>query len=356
MTRSAAGPASTAGQHIVRLSGPQGIVAAIEHCLGFTPEESLVLVCLAAPRDRVGPVARIDLPPPGYPDEALLPMLECARRYADSAAIVCYHDGSRPGCIDDLTRGLRDRDIPVVATLSVFAGRIHDARSAAASPGDGGIPMLPADDPRTTTLRSAALLAGRSPLPNRAALAASIAPPSDCDDADMRRAIATAAQELAPIVSAAPGGRLTPGMVGYVDAALTAVNSEYRTGRISAPSAARAIAAVQHLPCRDLVIARTVDRCGDDFVGPAIAVAARCPDDWCADWCAVLAVAAYRSGDGALAHCALDRTVAAAPRHRLAHLLRSSIDACIPPASLDVLALIPIPQARGISRDAGAAQ
>ncbi len=356
MTRSAAGPASTAGQHIVRLSGPQGIDAAIEHCLGFTPEESLVLVCLAGPRDRVGPVARIDLPPPGCPEETLLPMFECVRRYADSVAIVCYHDGSRPECIDELTRGLRARNIPVVATLSVVAGRIHDARSATALLDDDGIPLLPADDPRTMTLRSAALLAGRARLPNRAALAASIAPPADCDDAAMRRAIQTAAQEIAPIVSADAGGRLTPELVGRVDATLSAVNSEYRSGRISMSTAARAIAAAQHVSCRDLVIARAVANSGDGFVGAAIAVAARCPDDYCAEWCAVLAVAAYRSGDGALAHCALDRTVAAAPTHRMAHLLRSSIIACVPPESLDILALIPIPEARGISRDTGAAR
>lgn len=328
-------------------------MAAVEHCLGFTPEESLVLVCLVGSRGRVGPVARIDLPQPDCPKEILLPMFECARRYADSVAVVCFHDGSRPECIDRLTRGLRVRAIPVVATLCVVAGRIHDARSAAAFRADDGIPLLPADDSQVMTLRSAALLAGRTPLPNRAALAASIAPLSGRDDTDIRSAIASATRKMAPIVRAAPEGRLTPELVGHVDAALSAVDSEYRgCGQVCPATAAHAIAAAQHPACRDLIIARTVRR--DGFVGAAVAVAARCPDDYCAEWCTILAVAAYRTGDGALAHCALDRCVAAAPRHHMAHLLRSAIVACLPPESLDVLALIPIPQARDLSRGAGA--
>jgi hypothetical protein len=350
-----AAPASSTGPQVVRLSGPQGIVAAIPHYLGFVPENSLVLLCLTSPRDRVGPVCRIDLPPPGYP-EVLSPMLECARRHADSAAIVCYHEGPRPPCIDDLADGLRDRRIPIVATLSVSEGRIRDARSDSAARRDRGMPLLAADDTQAIALRSAAVLAGRPPLPNRAALAASITPTAEGDDAGMRQAIDAALAELAPAVAAA-GRRLTPELVEWIDAVLDVLDAEYRgCGRVAAESAARAIALAHHPGSRDLIIARAVSRPDRDTVGFAISVAAQCPDDYCAQWCAVLAVAAYRSGDGALAHCALDRTQHAEPEHRLARLLRSSIGAGLPPASLDVLARIPIPVAKSVNRDADAAE
>lgn len=340
---------------MIRLSGPQGIVAAIPHYLGFVPENSLVLLCLVSPRGRVGPVCRIDLPPPGYP-EVLSPMLECARRHADDAAIVCYHAGPRPPCIDDLADGLRVRRIPIVAILSVAGGRIRDARSTSAARRDHGIPLLDPDDTQATTLLSAAVLAGRPPLPSRAALAASIAPAANGDGAGMRKAIDAAVRELAPVVAAA-GPRLTPELVEQVDGVLDALDAEYRScGRASAESAARAIALAHHPGSRDLIIARAVGRGDRDAVGFAISVAAQCPDDYCAQWCAVLATAAYRSGDGALAHCALDRTQKAEPENRLARLLRSSIAACLPPASLDVLARIPIPVAKSVSRDADAAE
>lgn len=352
MTSSAA-PTSSAGPQVIRLSGPQGIVAAIPHYLGFVPEESLVLLCLTAPRDRVGPVSRIDLPPPRHP-EILFPMLECAQRYADSAAVVCYHDGPRPACIDDLTKGLRARHIPIIATLSVSAGRIRDARSAASARRDRGIPLLDPNDAQAMTLRSAAVLAERLPLPNRAALAASIEPAAGADTTAMRQAIDTALRELAPAIAVA-GARLTPELVERVDTVLDALAAEYRgSGRVSASSAARAIALAHHSGCRDLIIARAVVHGGRDTVGPAISVAAQCPDAYCAQWCAALAAAAYRSGDGALAHCALDRTQRVEPEHRLARLLRSSIEACLPPASLDVLARIPIPVTKAVRRDADA--
>ena len=51
------------------------------------------------------------------------------------------------------------------------------------------------------------------------------------------------------------------------------------------------------------------------------------PDELRAEICAVLAIAAYRAGDGALAQVALDRCLRARPRHRLGELLRHGIDA-----------------------------
>lgn len=353
MTSSATAPASTAGPYVVRLSGPQGIVAAVPHYLGFVPDESLVLICLTAPRGRIGPVARIDLPPPGCGD-VLIPMLECARQHADSVAVVCYHDGPRPSCIDELTRALRLRRIPITATLSVSGGRIRDARSRSAMRRDPGIPLLDPEDDHAVALRSAATLTERIPLPSRAALAASITPAEHWDDTDMRRAIEADLRSLAPACEAA-GRALTPELAQQVDAALGAAETEYRdTGRVSMPAAAGVIAVVQHVGCRDLMIARAVRRADAALVGLASAVAAQCPDDYCAQVCATLAATAYRSGDGALAHCALDRAIAAEPGHRMSQLLRAAIAACLPPDSLDILADIPVPaasEAHGVSPD-----
>lgn len=342
MNTSTAAPASTAGPYVVQLSGPQGMVAAIPQYLGFIPEESLVLLCMQHPEGRVGPIVRVDIPPPEH-TEALLTMLDCAERYATDVAIVCYHQGSRPACIDELSDALRARRIPIVATLSVRDRRIRDARSKSALRHDPGIPLLGPDDPQSVALRSAAALAGRVPLPSRAALAASIRPTTGNDDAPIRVAIEVVEQELAAEFDEA-GRTLTPPLVAVVDTALQDVAAEYcEAGRLTSSSVARIAALTRHVACRDLIMARAITKYEASTVGLLASVAAQCPDDMCADLCAVLAGVAYRSGDGALAHCALDRALDAEPSHRMSILLRSAIDAGLPPSALDVLVNIPIP-------------
>ena len=53
--------------------------------------------------------------------------------------------------------------------------------------------------------------------------------------------------------------------------------------------------------------------------------------------CTILAITAYRTGDGTLANIALDRALTNNPTYPLAHLLASAITQAIPPAPLDHL-------------------
>jgi len=75
-----------------------------------------------------------------------------------------------------------------------------------------------------------------------------------------------------------------------------------------------------------------------------IAVATSVPDGDAAEVCAVLAVAAYRRGDGALAQVAVDRCLSAEPDHRLAHPMLAVMAAGLPPDELEHLATPPINQ------------
>lgn len=58
------------------------------------------------------------------------------------------------------------------------------------------------------------------------------------------------------------------------------------------------------------------------------------PDDVAAELCSVLAVAAYRAGDGALAQVAVDRCLRGDPEHRLAHLMLGVMAAGLHPDEL----------------------
>jgi len=51
----------------------------------------------------------------------------------------------------------------------------------------------------------------------------------------------------------------------------------------------------------------------------------------------VLAMVAYRHGDGALAQLAVDRCLLAEPEHRLAHLMIAIMSAGIHPDQLDAI-------------------
>jgi hypothetical protein len=57
-----------------------------------------------------------------------------------------------------------------------------------------------------------------------------------------------------------------------------------------------------------------------------------CPDELVASAAGVLAFAAWLSGHGALAWCAVDRALAADPRNTLARLVADMLDAALPPA------------------------
>jgi hypothetical protein len=67
----------------------------------------------------------------------------------------------------------------------------------------------------------------------------------------------------------------------------------------------------------------------------------------------VLAVVAYRHGDGALAQVAVDRCLAAEPHHRLAHLLLAIMAAGLHPDELVTLSGTTKPEKNSDAADEG---
>lgn len=317
----------------VRVSGACGIATAIPQLLGFVPHESLVLACLRGPRGRLGPVIRSDIAP-ARSNVAVL--LQHARRYADEAVIVCFHEGQRPTCIDMLVAGLRDLDIPVVAALSVRGGRVFDSRSPARFRDDEG-QQLDGNDDESLALASATLLTGRRVLASREALAASLAGPDPAGVDDSVAAVAAARAALPP----APRHPLamTESLADAVDAALAAATTEFgSSGTVTLDAAARLIALCEHLGCRDRLLARAIARADSQMVGTLIACVVHAVDADAGPLCTVLAAVAYRSGDGALAHCALDRAELTRPTSPLTALLRDFVTVGMPPEDLASLA------------------
>lgn len=338
MTRHTPRNTVTANPSVVRLSGPQGLVAAVPLYLGFVPSNSLVLMCLRAPRGRIGPVARVDLFPP-QAAEAADQLVGCAARYADSAVVVCYYEGARPGCLDTLLAALEETRVPVTAVLSVRDGMIRDARTAASERADPGIEVPGDDDEQSRTVAAAAVMSGRRVLPSRDALRASIAGPLGRRLTSARAALDERYRALARDLDGRAPAAVQSALSERMDAAFRRARREYGdTGTVTTTTALELIVLADDVTARDLLVARSVGAEDPDVVPMLISVASRCPDEDAPQICSVLAVAAYRYGDGALAQCAVDRVLVREPHHRLAHLMLAAMQGGLPPGELATMA------------------
>lgn len=109
-------PASAAPT--VHLSGSAGVLASIAPILGFHPVDSVVLVCLAGSRRRVGPVIRVDLTGPelSIPAEYGRLLADHAARHADEIVIVTFCDPAAVPDTEPLARALAQA-CPVLAVV-----------------------------------------------------------------------------------------------------------------------------------------------------------------------------------------------------------------------------------------------
>jgi hypothetical protein len=331
---------STDGFTTVRLSGHDGLLAAIPAMLGFHPQESLVMVCVAGPRQRVGPVIRVDLHPTGHlPADGPVgvdDLRNYARQYADQVALVCYTSAlGRPLLLERVESALRDDEADILDTVIVRFGHAYPAGPDGSHSQRLALPGP--EHPQVRLMTAAAALQGRAILPDRAALRASVAGPTGRAN---RAALATmrrAADEIMGVLG--PSGPLDLAALGRlrdtaVDEALERVGD---TGTVPPRTAAALALLVSDVRTRDHLIARAVRETHRPWLAMLLAVARTTPDEDAAQICAVLALTAYAGGDGALAQVAIDRCLNTDPTHRLAHLMVEAMAAGMPPAA--VLAL-----------------
>ena len=132
----------------IRVSGPAGLLAVVPTMLGFHPSNSLVLMCLSGERRRVGPVARVDLPP-GHDRPLAARLTMHALNHADEVVVISYQTTAAPS-----TPAGRPAGRPGPGGCRRH-GRHGGARRASASPAlnaameraHPGIPVPDADDP-----------------------------------------------------------------------------------------------------------------------------------------------------------------------------------------------------------------
>ncbi len=175
---------------------PADLIAAVPYLLGFHPTDSIVVVALSG--KRIVFAARGDLPgdaDPYEPGQHIAAVT--ARQGADSATVVGYGPATR---VTPAVAALAEAGLAVLDALRVTDGRwwSYLCTEPECCPPEGT-----RYDPQSSAVPAAAVFAGQVALPDRAALAAQVAP---VGGEAMRVAVDQAEQRLTDLLATA-GGR-----------------------------------------------------------------------------------------------------------------------------------------------------
>jgi hypothetical protein len=285
---------------------PVDLLAAALVVLGFTPEESAVMLTFGAARSFH---ARVDLVDATDDDEVVDALLAPARRHrVGRVVLVLYtrHTDTAHRAAQALVGAFTAAGIGVVDVIAADGRRWwHPLEGGDAVPYDlGAHPFL-----------AQSVLDGRVLHRSRDELAASVAA--------VPREVAAVAAELA-VLSAVPVvdehaervavlGRLRGGVP--LDAASCAAVLR----ALTVPSVFRAVLDALN---RDAATAQLERWC--ELVRAA-------PDDVLPDAAALLGLVAWLAGSGALAWCALDRCQELSPDHELAQFVGTALQHAVPP-------------------------
>ncbi|GAA4453605.1 DUF4192 domain-containing protein [Phytohabitans houttuyneae] len=312
------------------LRTPADLITAIPFLLGFHPSDSVVVVGLRA--RQVVFAARGDLgEPPGFVEYVTSVVM---RQDIDTAAVIGFGPDERARePVTAIREALERHGVGVLDALRVAGGRYWSYACVGQDccPSEGT-----AFDPVASRIAAAATHAGQVALPDRAALVGRIAPVGGLTRESMRLATDRATARLATVLAAPPPGDLLGGRsvrrLG-VAAVRDAMRRHRDGGRLTDDEVAWLTVLLVHLPVRDFAWERVgaeewqmelwvdVLRRAEPHLVPAPAC--------------LLAFAAWRCGQGALALAAVERAKRSDPSYSMARLLDDVLHRGIPPSTLD---------------------
>ncbi len=319
---------------VIRADSISEMLGALPVLFGFQPQESLVVVVLEGPRQRMGFGLRLDLPPSEHCDAAACQVADVVRAQAGRAVLLVAltRDADRA---DALVAACTDR-LTLDGVLIVDAVRCDGRRywcygcvDPRCCPPEGR-PY----DINTSAALAQAVLEGVEVLPDRSALAARLAPVTGATRTRMQAATTRVVADITSLSDDVP------------EEERTRVLSRAGVDRVK-PILARA--ATDPMEClTDLEVAQLSVWCSLIVVRD-VAWAQMTRDDAehaFALWSqvarrvlppfepAVLSLAgfaAWLKGDGASAWCAVERAEAADPDYSMMRLLRETLLRAVPP-------------------------
>lgn len=344
------GPGELAGQTStseppVRLGTAGALIAALPHLLGFSPRESMVLLGLRPPRDRVCLTVRLDLPDLGadvlevreaWVDAVVGPLRRAGAEHVVVVTVTDLHECSDSAAAlpfdhfsAALSAGLAAHGLGVRDRLLSRSGRWWSYDCA--DPACCGLPGSPIPD-GSDDLAIRSVASGGVLRADRTELAALIQRPATAVAA-MERALDHVCRELSDQHAAGTAAdyhlRVESDIRRRID---LQVRGSVR--RLPQRAAARMALALADRGLRD----RLCSICLTDQAAAAeslwIELLRRCPAPLDAAPATLLALSAWARGDGALANIALDRALDGDPRYQLALLVRAGLDRGLPPESV----------------------
>ncbi|MEH0985868.1 DUF4192 domain-containing protein [Micromonospora sp. CPCC 205556] len=313
------------------IASPTDLLAAVPHLLGFHPTDSLVIVGVAD--TRVVVASRADLPPPADVADWVLDIapsqIRMLRQAAASVAIVVGYGPATAvtPVMDTLLPRLSAAGIDVFDALRVTDGRYFSylCQEPSCCPPDGT-----AFDPHRSDVTLHAIVAGSHALPDRAALVASVAPTVGTARDAVTRATAHAWARRRALTAAA--GR--DGLLRAGDKAVRATFARYADdGVLTDDELAWLTVLLPIIAIRDAAWRATDALPWHTALWADITRRAHPP--LAAPPASLLAFAAWRRGEGALAAVAVDRALAADPTYTLARLIDHALRAGLAPSVLD---------------------
>jgi len=298
----------------LRASTPDDIAAFVPLALGFVPARSVVMISVGT----AGLHARVDLPhDPDDVDDVVEALLRPARRNGVTAVLFVVYDDDTT-VADEAVWALREAfeedGICVKEAL-----RIHDDHWFAVLPGAPlaayqGVRFALSDHRFTAQ----GVFDGRVTHASREALRETLTP--DLAGVARTRALLGRADDV-------PVGGLRRLVQAHLDAGTTFTDEELADVAVTVVSG----------PRRDEVWAWLDRARGMRAVALWSDAVRRLPDSHVAAPAAVLAFAAWLSGNGALAWCAVDRSRDVDPGHSLANLVAGLLDSATSPATWETL-------------------
>lgn len=305
---------------------PLDLVAVVPHLLGFHPEDSVVLLTFGG-----GDVfhARIDLPVLEDDQAAVVDVLTevVGRHGVGRVALLLYTDEPWVAATfhDVAVPRLVRAGVEVLDVLRVAHGRYHRADEI--------------DDPGTTydlkahPFTAEQVVRGEVVHANRAELAATL---DRIDDADAEAVEAAAARfdvGFEGLVAFVNADRLCREIADHARWLQRTIRRHVRRGRpLSADDAGRVLVLVAGIPLRDVAWAEMSREDAQRHVDLWRDLVRRSPRELRPAPACLLAFAAWLSGHGALAWCALDRCVEIDPEYSMAACIAELLERAVPPS------------------------
>lgn len=309
------------------LTSPHDLIAAIPFLIGYHPVDSLVVVSI---KDNcIGMAMRvdypIDLPTAAY--DLLASHLH--REGSTGALLVAYVPSGRSdgeAVLSDLAAALDRIDLKVDESLLIQDGRYRSTMCSdvqCCPPNGRDVPAID-----SSRIAMEHVVAGRAmPFANLEALTESISPLVVADD---EKWIACVSKFAVPEKSDDLTKLQRDGATAVIDLA-----GEFAFGRggDDLELIARVIGRLSDIQVRDFALGTHTEEDIDNFFLMWRHLMRMAPPGFVAPIASLFAALAYESGDGALAHRALDRALADTNGYSLALLLRRVFTAGWPPES-----------------------